>query len=268
MEGANLSLARHWGEGKVPVMCAKAAELVREKPDVIAVSTASALREVQRVAGKTPVVFWDVSDPVGNKFVQSEARPGANITGFSLYSYEMAGKWLQLLKEAAPRTKRVLVVMNSANPNLPGWLRATDAAAGSLGVAAVRVQMNDMAEVENAINSFAREPAGGLLVLPDPFLTAHADRIVRLAEQHRLPAIYGSADFVAKGGLLGYSVDRSDLPKRAAGYVSRILKGESPDNLPVQAPSKFEFTLNAKAAKAIGVRFPQAMMLRADKVIE
>jgi putative tryptophan/tyrosine transport system substrate-binding protein len=267
-EGRNMEFEHRWGEGKVAVMRTQAETLVSGKPNLIVVSTATALSEVQRVAGNIPIVFWGVSDPVGNKFVQSLARPGGNITGFSLFEYEMGGKWLQLLKEAAPGLKRALVLMSAANPNLPGWLRAIEPTALSLGLTLIRPDVTDAAQIEPAISAFAREANGGLIVLPDPFLSASRELILKLTERYRLPSIYGLRIFAELGGLISYGIDQVDLAKRAAVYVSRILNGEKPGELPVQAPTTFELVINMKTAKALGLRIPQTILVRADLVIE
>ena len=268
MEGRNIEIDPRWGEGKVAVMRTQIEALVSGKPNVIAVSTATALREAQRVAGQIPIVFWGVSDPVGNKFVQSLARPDGNTTGFSLFEYEMGGKWLQLLKEVAPHLKRALVLMNAANPNLPGWLRAIEPIAPALGLALIRPNLKDAAQIEPAISSFAREANGGLIVLPDPFLSASRELIVKLAERYRLPLVSGLGSYTELGGLISYGIDQVDLAKRAATYVSRILNGEKPSELPVQAPTTFELVINMKTAKALGTKIPPSFLVRVDRVIE
>lgn len=268
IEGQNIQIDLRWGDGKAAVMRAQAEALVSGKPDLIAVSTATALREVQRAAGKIPIVFWGASDPVGNKFVQNMAHPEANTTGFSLFEYEMGGKWLQLLKEAAPRLKRILVLMSAVNPNWPGWLRAIEPIAPSLGLELVRPNVTDVAQIELAISAFAREANGGVLVLPDPFLATHQELLSRLITKLRLPSISGVSDYVHSGGLIAYGIDQNDLARRAGIYVSRILKGEKPGDLPVQSPTKFELIINLKTAKALGLKISQSLLLRANEVIE
>ena len=270
MEGRNIQIEHRWGGGIASVMRTQAEALVSGKPDVIATSTATALRETQRVAVNIPVVFWGVSDPVGNKFVQSLARPGGNTTGFSLFQYDMGGRWLQLLKEAAPHLKRALVLMNAGNPNLPGWLHAIEPVARSLGLALIHPSVMDAAQIEPAISAFAREANGGLLVLPDPFLTSAGNQelILKLTTTLRLPSVYGLSVFAQKGGLISYGVDQVDLAKRAAIYVSRILNGEKPADLPVEQPNKFELVINLKTAKQLGLKIPQSILIRADELIQ
>lgn len=270
MEGRNIQIDHRWGEGNIAVMRTQAEALVSGKPDVLATSTATALREIQRATGKIPIVFWGVSDPVGNKFVQSLARPDGNTTGFSLFQYEMGGKWLQLLKETAPRLKRALVLMNEKNPNLPGWLHAIEPVARSLGLELIRPNVMDAAQIESAISAFSREVDGGLLVLPDPFLTStvHQELILKLTTLYRLPSVYGLSIFAQRGGLISYGIDQVDLARRAASYVSRILNGEKLADLPVQQPTKFELVINLKTAKQLGLKIPQSMLVRADEVIQ
>ena len=203
----NIVIDYRWAEGDASLMRKYAAELINAKPNVIVVRSATALREARRVAGEIPLVFVSVSDPVGNGFVRSLARPGGNITGFSNLEYDMAGKWLQLLKEVVPHVKRVFVLQSSNNPNWPGWVRAIDAAARTMGLAVVRSNVTDPAQIEPAISVFAQEPNGGLLVLPDPFLQPQRDLIMSLATRHRLPAVYGGSEFDNGDGLIYYGVD-------------------------------------------------------------
>ena len=264
----NIVIEYRWAEGDASLMRRYAAELVNGKPDVIVVRSATALREAGRAAGEIPIVFVSVSDPVGNGFVQSLARPGRNITGFSNLDYDMAGKWLQLLREVAPHVKRVLVLQSPNNPNWPGWLHAIDSSAEAMSLVVVRGSVTDRAQVEPVISKFAREPNGGLLVLPDPFLQPQRDLILSSAARYRLPAIYGGAGFDNGDGLIYYGADSTDFPRYAAFYVDRILKGESPANLPVQAPTKFKLIVNSNVAKALGLTIPASIGLRADKVVE
>jgi putative ABC transport system substrate-binding protein len=269
-EGSNIELDLRWGEGRIAVMRSQADAIVNGKPDAIAVSTATALREVQRAAGDTPIVFWGVSDPVGNKFVRDLARPDGNTTGFSLFEYEMGGMWLKLLKEVSPALKRVLVLMHASNPNWPGWQRALEAVAPVQGLELSKPVLVEEAQIEPAVVAFAREGGGGMLVLPDPFLTppSRAGAITGAAIRHRLPSVYGVVKYAAAGGLMTYGPDQADLARRAAGYVSRILRGEKPSQLPVQRPVRFEFVVNMRTARALNLRIPQSILLRADQVIE
>jgi putative ABC transport system substrate-binding protein len=267
-EGRNVVIEYRWGKGQVTLMRTYAEDLVKWNPDVIVVRSATALREVRRVAGSIPVVFVSVSDPVGNGFVQSLARPGANITGFSNLEYEMAGKWLQLLKEVAPHVTRVLPLQSANNPNWPGWLRAIESSLPALNLKLSRPNITDGAQIEPVIAAFAREANGGLIVLPDPFLQPYRGLIFSLSEKHRLPAIYGGAGYDSGEGLIYYGVDPVDLSRRAAIYVNRILNGERAGELPVQAPTKFEMVVNARAAKALGLAVPPSVLIQADRVVE
>lgn len=268
IENRNVVIDYRWGEGDAALMRKHAADLVSQKPDVIVVRSATALREVRRAAGELPIVFVSVSDPVGNGFVQSLARPGGNITGFSNLEYDMAGKWLQLLREVAPYVRRVLVLQSPNNPNWPGWLRAIDASASTLKLNVTRGSVTDGAQIEPTISAFAREPNGGLLVLPDPFLRPHRDLIFALVTKLRLPAVYGGSGFDNGNGLIYYGVDDADSARQAALYVSRILNGEKAGNLPVQSPTKFKLHVNAKLAKTLGLTLPAGILARADRVIE
>jgi putative ABC transport system substrate-binding protein len=268
IEDRNVVIDYRWGEGDAALMRKHAADLVSRKPDVMLVRSATALREARRAAGEIPIVFVSVSDPVGNGFVQSLAHPGGNITGFSNLDYDMAGKFLQLLKEVAPHVKRVFVLQSPNNPNWPGWLRAIDASASTLKLEVVRGSVTDGAQIEPTISAFARESNGGLLVLPDPFLRPQRDLIFNLAKRFRLPAVYGGGGFDNGKGLIYYGVDDTDFARQAALYVSRILNGEKAGTLPVQAPTKFKLHVSANVAKTLGLTLPASILVRADKVIE
>ena len=267
-EGRNLEIKYHWAKGQATLMRTFAEDLVKWKPDIIVVRSATALREVRSVAGDLPIVFVSVSDPVGNGFVPSLARPGGNITGFSNLEYEMAGKWLQLLKEIAPKVTRVLTLQGTSNPNWQGWQRAMETYVSTVNLRLTRPAITDAAQVEPAIVAFAREPNGGLIVLPDPFLQPHRSLIFGLAAKHRLPAIYSGSGYNNGEGLIFYGVDPVDLTKRAAVYVNRILNGEKAGELPVQTPTKFELVVSMRAAKALGLSVPTSLLVRADRVIE
>jgi putative ABC transport system substrate-binding protein len=268
IEGRNLDIKYHWGKGQVTSIRAYAEDLVKWKPDIIVVRSATALREVRSVAGEVPIVFVSVSDPVGNGFVQSLARPGGHITGFSNLEYEMAGKWLQLLKEIAPKVTRVLTLQGASNPNWRGWQRAMETYVSAVNLQLTRPTITDGAQIEPVIAAFAREPNGGLIVLPDPFLQPHRALIFSLAAKHRVPAIYGGGGYDSGEGLIFYGVDAVDLSRRAAVYVNRILNGEKAGELPVQTPTKFELVVNIKAAKALGLAVPTSLLVRADRFIE
>jgi putative ABC transport system substrate-binding protein len=217
-----------------------------------------------------PIVFAVVSDPVGDHFVESLARPGGNVTGFTNVESSLAGKWLELLKEIAPDIKRVAFIFD---PKLaPGggsyYTRLVESAAPSLAVAAIASPAHDAVEIERSISEFVREPNGGLLVLPDGTTNTHRGRIVALAARHRVPAIYAFPDIVMDGGLMSYGVDVVDLFRRAASYVDRILKGAKPAELPVQLPTKYQLVINLKTAKALGLNVSSQLQQRADEVIE
>jgi putative ABC transport system substrate-binding protein len=267
-EGRNIEIDARWGEGDPDRIRAQADSLAARKPDVIAVHTATALREIRRATKEIPIVFWGVSDPLGNKFVSNLARPGGNISGFSLFEYDMGPKWLQLLKEVAPQIRRVLVLMHANNPNLPGWVRAIEPSGPSLSLRVTAPHISDGAQIETTISAFAREPLGSLLVLPDPQLAPLRDTIIRLAADFKLPAIYGLSEFTERGGLMSYSIDQVDLATRAAVYVSRILNREKVGELPIQLPTKFELAINTKTARTLGLELPRTLVVRADRLIQ
>ena len=245
-----------------------AAELVALTPDVILASTSPSVAALQQASRTVPIVFAAVTDPVGQGFVGSLARPGGNTTGFALYEYGISTKWLQLLKEIAPGMMRVAVIRDPTLPFTSGELGAIQGAAPSLRVEVSPLGVRDAGEIEGNITEFARGLNGGLIVLGSVLTQAHRDLIIKLADQHRLPSIYTTRYFVADGGLMSYGPDRVDLYRRAAGYVDRILKGEKPADLPVQAPTKYELVINLKTAKALGLEVPPTLLARADEVIE
>jgi putative tryptophan/tyrosine transport system substrate-binding protein len=218
-------------------------------------------------------VFIQVSNPLGAGFVASMGRPGGNITGFTSFELTIGGKWLEALKEIAPRVTRSAVLLNPDNPSTGGFLGAIEAAAPSLGIPASPIVFRDASDperaaMERAVEVFAREPNGGLIVLPDFNIVALRHSIVALAARHRLPAVYPFRHFVTAGGLMSYGVDQVEQSRRAASYVDRILKGEKPGNLPVQAPTRFELIINLKTAKALGIDVPPTLLARADEVIK
>jgi putative ABC transport system substrate-binding protein len=215
-----------------------------------------------------PTVFTLVSDPVGAGFVDSLARPGGNITGFMLFEYSLAGKWLELLKQIAPGVTRAAVLRDSVNPAGSAQFGAIQAVAPSLGMEVSPVNVRDASEIERAIAAFARSANGGLIVTGSASATVHRKWIITLAAQHKLPAVYANPFNVAGGGLISYGPDYLDQFRRAAGYVDRILKGEKPGDLPVQAPTKYELVINLKTAKALGITVPDTLLARADEVIE
>jgi putative ABC transport system substrate-binding protein len=263
----NLRLDQRWGGGDDDRIHVYARELVAKAPDVIMVVSTQATAILKRVTATIPIVFGNVADPVASGFVASFARPGGNITGFTSVEYSVAGKWLSILKAIAPETTRVIVLFNPANSNWRGYLPTIDAGARSLRVDASAARVASIADIEQAIEAFAREPNGSMIVLPSG-TNVHRELIVALAARYRLPAVYPYDYWAVSGGLVSYGSDTRDLNRRAASYVDRILKGERPSELPVQAPVKFEFVINLKAAKALGLDVPDNLRLLADRVIE
>ena len=216
-----------------------------------------------------PIVFVTVIDPVGGGWVASLARPGGNATGFAAAEFSLSAKWLELLKEIAPRVTRVAVIRDPSVPAGSGGFAAIQTVAPSFGIELTPIGVRDAGEIERGIMAFMRSPNGGLIMVgPPSSVTLHRDLVIRLAAQHRLPAVYGARFYVANGGLIAYAADPVDQFRRAAGYVDRILKGEKPADLPVQAPIKYELIINVKTAKALGIEVPAQLLARADEVIE
>jgi putative tryptophan/tyrosine transport system substrate-binding protein len=246
-----------------------AAELVALAPDVLVAATGTATVAALRQATRTvPIVFVTVIDPVGAGFVANLARPGGNATGFTIYEYSMSGKWLELLKEIAPRVTRAAVLRDPAVASGIGQFGAVQIVAPSLGVDLNPVDVRDAGEIERAVTAFAHAPNGGLIVTGSPGAIVHRELIATLAARHRLPAVYPARYSVTAGGLISYGPDLFDQYRRAAGYVDRILKGEKPADLPVQAPTKYELVVNLKTAKSLGLDIPTSVLARADEVIE
>ena len=269
-DGRNLRMDIRWTGGNVDRMRVFAKELVDLQPDVIFTDSTSQTAAFQRETRTIPIVFVFVSDPVGSGFVASVPRPGGNITGFTHLESSMGGKWLQLLTEIAPGLKRVAIMFNpDTAPYVASYyLPLFEAAARSLKVASIATPVHSDVEIENVITSLGREPRGGLIVMPDAFVTTHRAPIISLAARNNLPAIYQTSVFVRGGGLLSYGADSVDLYRRAASYVDRILRGAKPADLPVQLPVKFEMTLNSKTAKALGLTVPPSILLGVDELIE
>jgi putative ABC transport system substrate-binding protein len=267
-DGRNVRIEYRWGAGDADGGKAAASELVRSSPDVIVVASNPALAEVRRLTSTIPIVFTQISDPVGSGFVGGLARPGGNITGFQNFEPAMGGKWLGVLKEAAPNMSRAGGLLSSGTAANVAFLRAAEAVAPSLGVNLSAIDVRHEVEIERAVAALASEPDGGLLVLPNPYNATNRGSIIVLAARHRLPAVYPFRYFAAAGGLMSYGIDQIDQWRRAASYVDRILRGEKPGELPVQAPTKFELVVNLKTAKALGLNIPPAFPLRADEVIE
>ena len=267
-EGRNVRIDTRWGENDVERDRRYATELLAFAPDVTLASGSLSVAALRHVTHTSPIVFAGVSDPVGAGFVDTLARPGGNVTGFMIFEYSVSGKWLELLKEIAPQIMRAAVLRDSANPAGIAQFGAIQAVAQSLGVALRPVDTRDAGEIERSIASFARAANGGLIVTPGASVSAHHDLIVMLAARYKLPAVYTSRPMVVGGGLICYGPDIADQFRQAAGYVDRILKGEKPADLPVQAPVKYELVINLKTAKALGLDVPAMLLARADEVIE
>jgi ABC-type uncharacterized transport system substrate-binding protein len=265
--GANLVIDYRWADS-ADRLRRYAAELVALKPDVIWTSGALGLLPLKRQTQTIPIVFTMIYDPVGSGFVESLSHPGGNITGFTLGEFSMGGKILEALKEVAPQVSRVAVMLNLDQPPHVAMWRAIETVSPSFRVRLTAADAQDPAEIERAIEAFAREPNGGLIVLPGPITIVHRDLIIALAARHRVPAAYAFRFFATSGGLMSYGVDPADQSRQAAAYVDRILKDAKPSDLPVQQPTKFELVINLKTAKAIGLNVPATVLARADEVIE
>jgi putative ABC transport system substrate-binding protein len=268
-DGRNVRIDTRWATTNADDIRRHAAELAALAPDVILAATGTATVAPLLQATRTvPIVFVVVIDPVGAGFVASLARPGGNATGFLMFEYGLSAKWLELLKQIAPGVTRVAVLRDPAIASGIGQFGAIQSAAPSLGLEASPVNVRDVGEIERDIAAFTRSSNGGVIVTASALATRHRDLIITLAARHRLPAIYASRYFVTDGGLISYGPDLLDQYRRAAGYVDRILKGEKPADLPVQAPTKYEFVINLKTAKALGLEVPPNLLARADEVIE
>jgi ABC-type uncharacterized transport system substrate-binding protein len=266
--GRNLHIEYEYTSAGSPRFDAQAAELVTRAPDALLVTNTPATRALQQATSNIPIIFALVLDPVASGLVPNLSRPGGNVTGFTNFEVSMAGKWLGLLKELSPNTTRVALIYNPGTAPYIGMLRSTEAAAPSYGIDIARRGVADMTELEGAIAVAGREPGTALVVFPDVFNTANHEQIVKLAARHRVPAVYPYRFFVTAGGLISYGIDTPDLFRRAAGYLDRVLKGENPGNLPVQAPNKFELALNLNTAKTLGLTVPLTLQATANEVIE
>jgi putative ABC transport system substrate-binding protein len=266
--GRNLRIDYRWGAGDVERYRAIAGELIALSPDVLLALGYATVSALQKATRSVPIVFTNVTDPVGGGLVASLARPGGNTTGFTPFEFGFAGKWLELLKEIAPRVTRVAVLRDSAIASQIAMFGGIQSVAPSLGVELRPIDSRDAREIEDAVVAFAQEPNGGLIAVSGAGVLKHRDLIVSLAERHRLPAVYAYRNHVASGGLLSYGSDQVDQFRQAAGYVSRILKGEKPADLPVQTPTKYELVINFKTAKALGLTVPPTLLATADEVIE
>jgi putative ABC transport system substrate-binding protein len=264
--GHNVQIDYRWGGDDAERTRRGAAELIALGSDAILASGTPSVAALQQATDRIPIVFAQVIDPVGSGFVASLARPGGNTTGFALFEFGIAAKWLELLKEIAPRVTRVAVLRDLTIGI--SQLAAIQAVAPALGVELTPIGIRDAVEVERGVTAFARGSTDGMIVTPSTLALAHRELIATVAARHRLPAVYGFRYYVTVGGLLSYGPNTVDQFRRAAGYVDRILKGEKPADLPVQAPTKHELVINLKTARAIGIEIPPTLLTRADEVIE
>jgi putative tryptophan/tyrosine transport system substrate-binding protein len=265
--GRNLQIDYRWGAGNVELYRTFAAELVALTPDILVTAGAPAVEALQRATRTVPIVFTYVGDPVGGGLVASLARPGGNTTGFTFSEYGVSGKWLELLKEIAPRVMRTAVLRDPVAVGI-GQFAAIQAVAPSLQVELSPIDVRDAGEIERAVTAFAHRPNGALIVTSSASAAIHRELIIALARRHQLPAVYPVRYYITNGGLISYGPDPIDQYRLAAGYVDRILKGEKPSDLPVQEPTKFELVLNLRTAKALGLDVPDTLLARADEVIE
>jgi putative ABC transport system substrate-binding protein len=268
VEGRNFLVDVRGVGGNLSQVGALAAELVAASPDVILAATPHVLAALRKETRTIPLVFVNVSDPVEAGFVESMARPGGNTTGFTSFEYSLGGKWLELLKEAMPALQRALVLLNPDNYTSRALLRTIESVAPVARASVTSAAVRNAREIESAIDAFAREPNGGMILLPDPVMQINQERIIELAILRRLPAIHQNLFFPQAGGLMSYGTDFVDVYRRAAGYVDRILKGAKVGELPVQNPVKYELVINLKIARTIGLEVPPMLLARADVVIE
>jgi ABC-type uncharacterized transport system substrate-binding protein len=270
VEGRNLRMDVRWAPGSVDRMRTFARELVELQPDVILANSTPVTAALQRETQTIPIVFAVASDPVGSGFAASLARPGGNITGFSIAEPSLPGKWLELLTEIAPSLQRAAMMFNPDTASYVSsyYLPSFESAAQSRKIAPITARVRSDAEIETVIISLGREPGGGLLVMPDNFMEIHRAQIISLAARNNVPAIYQLPVNVKDGGLLSYGADFADVFRRAAPYVDRVLRGTMPSELPVQMPTKYVLAINAKTAKALGLAVPSTLLVRADEVIE
>jgi putative ABC transport system substrate-binding protein len=267
-QGRNVRIDTRFAAGRADQYQVLAKELVALQPDVILAQSPSITAALQRESRAIPIVFVSVSDPIGAGFVASLARPGGNITGMMQYEAGITGKWLAMLKEISPRLARVALLGNAKTTAYDYFLGAAEVAVPPLAIEPESSRVETAADIERAIGAFARAPNGGLLLLPDSTVTSNRDLIIALAAHHRLPAVYPFRFFVTAGGLMSYGTDQVEILRQAASYVDRILRGTNPADLPVQAPTKYETTLNLKAAKALDLDVPTSLLARADEVVE
>jgi putative ABC transport system substrate-binding protein len=267
-EGRNLQIDIRWGGGDADRIRKYAAEVVTLAPEVVLAPGGTVVGALQQASRTVPIVFVNVTDPVGRGYVGSLAQPGGNATGFTSFEFGMGGKWLEVLKEVAPRVTRAAVLRDPIITAGIGYLGAIHALAPSIGVQVAPIDVRHTGDLERAVAAFARTSNGGLIVTADPAAIVHRETIIALAARHRLPAIYPYRFFVTGGGLISYGLNNTEQYRLAAGYVDRILRGEKPADLPVQAPTKYELVINLKTAKALGLTVPDKLLATADEVIE
>src|ERR1700722_5891892 len=267
IDGRNVRIDFRWGAGDAADMRKYAAELVALAPDVI-LTPGSSVGPLLQATRTVPIVFVIVPDPVGSGFVDSLSRPGGNVTGFMTFEYSLCGKWLELLKEIAPGVTRAAVLWDPTTPSGIGQFAIIQSVAPSVGVEVRPVNVGDAAEIERAVAAFAKVANGGLIVPSQALSEVHGDLIITLAARYKLPAVYSEYHWAAGGGLISYGANFRDQFRQAAGYVDRILKGEKPADLPVQAPTKYELVINLKTARTLGLDLPPTLLARADEVIE
>jgi ABC-type uncharacterized transport system substrate-binding protein len=267
-DGRNIRIDIREGAGNPDTIRKYAAELVALAPDVIFTAGSSGVAPLLQATRSVPIVFANVPDPVGSGFVDSLARPGGNATGFLTFEFNLSGKWLELLKQIAPGVTRAAVLRDPAVTSGVGQFAVIQSVAPSVGVEVSAINLRDVGEIERAVTAFARSANGGLILTSGALSARHRELIIALAARHKLPAVYSRRYYVTTGGLISYGPDFVDQYRRAVGYVDRILNGEKPADLPVQAPTKYELVINLKAAKALGLEIPPTLLARADEVIE
>jgi putative ABC transport system substrate-binding protein len=270
-EGQNIRIDQRWANGDVSRLQVLATELVDLKPDLVVVQGSAAFAALQHATRTLPIIFAEVTDPVGQGFVESLARPGGNTTGFAMFELSMGEKWLDLLKKLSPSTKQVAILSNPVTSTAPFaklYFQSINAAAPRFGIKSFSLEVDDKADLERMLSDLARDPSNGLIVLLDAFTYANRDFVIDQLAQHRIPAIYTVSNFAEAGGLASYGVDLPDQFGRAATYVDRIFRGTKPADLPVQQPTKFKLVINLKTAKALGVTVPETLLATADEVIE
>jgi putative ABC transport system substrate-binding protein len=269
IENRNIRIEHRYSGGDLGRIRAYATELVHSAPDLVVGSGTPITAALKEATSTIPIVFNLVNDPVGQGFVASLSRPGGNITGFTFIDFLMIGKWMEMIKEIAPGVRHVALIFNpDTTPFYPAFLHELEAARTSLALELSASPVHDEAEVEAAITALARESGGGLIAAPDAFINNHRRAVITLTERHRLPAIYGFRQFAAEGALISYGPNTAHIVRRSAGYVDRVLKGERPADLPVQAPTKYELVINLKTAKALGIAPAPVLLARADGVIQ